>query len=46
MRSMSLILLSNCKWPMFIKHSRTSTKESENDNIKTPTADMTSAPAT
>ena len=30
---------------MFIKHSRTSTKEAENDDIETPTADITNAPA-
>ena len=30
---------------MFIKHSRTSKKETENDNIETPTADITNAPA-
>ena len=30
---------------MFIKNSRTSTKETENDNIETPTADITNAPA-
>ena len=30
---------------MFIKHFRTSSKETENDNIKTPTADITNAPA-
>ena len=29
---------------MFIKHSRTSTKERENDNIETSTADTTNAP--
>ena len=40
MRYTSLILLSIC-----IKHSRTSTKETENDNIETSTADTTNAPA-
>ena len=30
---------------MFIKDFRTSTKETEYDNIETPTADITNAPA-
>ena len=30
---------------MFIKNSRTSTKETENDNIETPTTDITNVAA-